>query len=246
LALFTPDRKQVTNAEVALYTADTHGGNLAGPYPAHAESLAVAPQYLSQTVAQDSTAAHSVYVAQVPFTSRGAQNVLALARVAGKLEFANGSTVTVGRPGGPPDVGRPAIPVHTPTIGQVGQANAASIDTRQPPASDLQQVDFASVLRKKPVVLLFATPQLCASRVCGPVVDVEEQVKAAIGDRVAFIHMEIYKQNQVSKGFRPQVAAWHLPTEPWAFVIDSSGRIAERFEGAFSVAELTSAARKVQ
>ena len=44
----------------------------------------------------------------------------------------------------------------------------AKIDTRDPP-SDMHEVDFADVVGKKPVALLFATPQLCASRVCGPV-----------------------------------------------------------------------------
>ncbi len=244
-ALFTVDHKQATTAEVALYTVDTHGQNLAGPYPAHLESLDVAPQYQSQTVAQDPTAAHSVYVAEVPFARPGKQNILAVERVGGQLEWGSGVGPNVGLPG-PPDVGQQAIAIHTPTVAQVGRANIATIDTRQPPAPDLQAVDFASVLRRKPVVLVFATPQLCASRVCGPVTDIEEQVKSEIGDRVAFIHMEIYNGNQVNKGFRPQVAAWRLPTEPWAFVIGSDGTISARFEGAFSVAELRAAARSVR
>ncbi len=243
-ALYTPAFKQVSTAEVALYTVDTHGQHLAGPYPAHIESLAVAPQYQSQTVAQDPTAAHSVYVAEVPFARPGVQNVLAVERIAGRLEWGSGVSPDVGVPG-PPDVGQPAVPIHTPTVSQVGRANVSTIDTRQPPAPDLQAVDFATVLGRKPVVLLFATPQLCASRVCGPVTDIEEQVKSEVGDRVAFIHMEIYNQNQVSKGYRPQVRAWRLPTEPWAFVIGRDGRIAARLEGAFSVAELRAAVEAV-
>jgi hypothetical protein len=243
-ALFTADHKQVSNAEVAIYTIDTHGRHLAGPYPAHLESLEVAPQYQSQTVAQDPTAAHSVYVAEIPFNRPGAQNVFAVERIGGRLEFGGGFSPTVGL-AGPPDVGQPAIPIHTPTVAEVGRANVSTIDTRQPPAPDLQQVDFASVLGHEPVVLLFATPQLCASRVCGPVTDVEEQVKSEIGSRAAFIHMEIYNQNQISKGYRPQVLAWRLPSEPWAFVIGRDGRIATRFEGAFSVAELRAAVQRV-
>jgi hypothetical protein len=243
-ALFTVDHKQVTDAEVALYTADTHGQHIAGPYPAHLESLDVAPQYESQTVAQDPTAAHSVFVAEVPLAHRGRQNIFALERIGGQLRWGSGAGVIPGEPG-PPDVGQPAISVHTPTVSEVGRANIGTIDTRQPPAPDLQQVDFASVLGKKPVVLLFATPQLCSSRVCGPVTDIEEQVKSEIGSRVAFIHMEIYNDNQVNKGFRPQVAAWRLPSEPWAFVIGRDGRISTRLEGAFSVAELRAAVQHV-
>jgi hypothetical protein len=84
------------------------------------------------------------------------------------------------------------------------------------------------------------------SRVCGPVVDVAEQVKQVSGDRAAFIHMEIYKDNDPSlEERRPQVAAFGLPTEPWLFVIDSRGRIATEIEGAFGVEELTRALESV-
>ena len=80
--------------------------------------------------------------------------------------------------------------------------------------------DLANVLGKKPVVLLFATPALCQSRVCGPVTDIAEQVKQQFGDRVAFIHQEIYNNNDINEGPRPQMGAFHLNTEPWAYVID--------------------------
>ena len=51
-------------------------------------------------------------------------------------------------------------------------------------------------------MLLFATPALCQSRVCGPVVDIAEQVKAGYGGDAEFIHMEIYNDNELDKGFR--------------------------------------------
>jgi hypothetical protein len=60
---------------------------------------------------------------------------------------------------------------------------------------------------------------------------------------VAFIHEEIYKDNDPSKGVRPQVKAFHLPSEPWMFAIDRHGVIAEEVEGAFGVDELTRVVR---
>ena len=243
-ALFTPARKQITNAEAALYTADLAGQHLTGPYPARLESLAVKPQFQSETVAKDPFAANSVYVSDVPLPSAGKYAIVALVRPGGKLQSGGVSEAIAGTPGAPPDVGQPAIAIHTPTVAQVGH-DLASIDTRTPPAPDLQQVDFASVLRHKPVVLLFATPALCQSRVCGPVVDIEDEVKSEIGGRAAFIHMEIYNGNNVAKGFRPQVGAYRLPTEPWLFVIDRQGRIGTRIEGAFSADELRAAVSKV-
>ena len=105
--------------------------------------------------------------------------------------------------------------------------------------------NLADVLGKKPVVLLFATPQLCQSRVCGPVTDIAEQVHSSFGDRVAFIHQEVYNDNQVNKGLRPQMLAYHLPSEPWAFVIDRNGVVSQVLQGPFSVEELQAAVQKV-
>jgi hypothetical protein len=129
--------------------------------------------------------------------------------------------------------------IHTPTVADVG-GDIESIDTRLPPSS-MHDADFADVLGKKAVVLLFATPQLCQSRVCGPVVDVAEQVKASAGDDVEFIHMEIYRDNSIDKGPRPQMLAFNLRSEPWLFVFDRSGKVVTRIEGAFSERELQEA-----
>ena len=122
-----------------------------------------------------------------------------------------------------PAVGTAPPRIHTPTITDVG-GNAAAIDTRLPPSS-MHDVDFADVLGKKPVMLIFATPQLCQSRVCGPVVDLAEQVKAKPANSdVAFIHMEVYRDNRIDKGIRPQMAAFHLQTEPWLFTFNKRGQ----------------------
>ena len=60
---------------------------------------------------------------------------------------------------------------------------------------------------KKPVALLFATPQLCQSRVCGPVTDIEVQMEAKYGKQMDFIHQEVYVDNSVQKGLRPPLKA---------------------------------------
>jgi hypothetical protein len=246
-ALFDTARKQITGAEVAIYTARNDGSNVHGPYVARSESLDVKPQFQSQTTASDPNAAKSVYVADVPFKRNGKQAVIAIAKLDGRLLVTNGYPMNVTRAStsnAPPDVGDKAISVHTQTLTDVG-GDAAALDTRRPEAKDLLQTDLADVLGKRPVVITFATPQLCASRVCGPVVDIVEQVKAGAPKNVAFIHQEIYKDNKTSEGVRPQVAQWRLASEPWTFVIDKSGKIATRFEGAFSVGELQRAVAKV-
>jgi hypothetical protein len=245
-ALFDTARKQITGAEVALYTAGKDGSGARGPYLARSESLAVRPQFQSQTTASDPDAAKSVYVADLPFKSAGKQAVIAIAKFDGRLVVTNGYGVTVARSGssGPPDVGDRAVSVHTQTLTDVG-GDAAQLDTRRPEAKDLLQEDLADVLGKRPVVITFATPLLCQSRVCGPVVDIVEQVKASAPKGVAFIHQEIYKDNKINAGLRPQVTAWGLQSEPWTFVIDRHGKVSTRFEGAFSVGELQRAVAKV-
>jgi hypothetical protein len=243
-ALFDRARRQLTGAQVALYTSKVDGTAVHGPYIARDESLAVKTQFRSQTTAQDPDAAKSLYVADLPL-KRGKLAVLALVRLDGRLVSSSPYGLEIGAKGAqPPRVGEKAIRVHTPTLTAAG-GDESKIDTRVPGAPALHKADLYDVLGKKPVVLVFATPQLCQSRVCGPVVDIVYQVSAAYGDRAAFIHNEVYNQNEVAKGFRPQLGAYKLPTEPWTFVIDRDGIVRARFEGALSVGELERAVARV-
>jgi hypothetical protein len=260
--VFHRDRSQVSGAQVALYFAkapkpkSARGGGPAseaaaeagkraldapavGPFPAAIESLAVKPAFQSRTTSSDPNAASVVYVTHVDFPSDGEWGAAALVDEGGKLTATLLPSAIVGEFGNVPRVGQTAPLIHTPTAAEAG-GDLAKITTRIPPDTQ-NKVDYAEVLGKKPIVLLFATPEFCQSRVCGPVVDVAEQVKRTYGNRVAFIHMEIYKDNDPSKDVRPQVSAFHLPTEPWAFAIDRHGTIRAAIEGAFGVDELTRA-----
>ena len=125
--------------------------------------------------------------------------------------------------------------VHTPTRASV-KGDLASIDTRVPPDT-MHDEDLADVLGRRPVMLLFATPALCPSRICGPVTDILEELQSERSRDAAFIHVEIYKENRPEAGQRPQVLAYGLPSEPWLFAIDRHGRVAARIEGAFSLDE---------
>jgi hypothetical protein len=240
-ALFDRARAQIADVAVVLYVAPAGGGEAIGPIPAEYELLEVKPQFQSRSVDADPDAAKSLYVAQLKLPKPGRYEVIGVARLDDRLVAAtpSGGPLVVKREGPLPSVGEPAPVVHTPTLTDVG-GDAAQLDTRVPP-STMHDVDFAEAVGTKPVVMLFATAGLCQTRVCGPVIDVTEQVKDARGDEIAFVHMEIYNDNEIDKGFRPQVGAWGLPTEPWVFVVDASGRVAARIEGAFSVDELNAA-----
>jgi hypothetical protein len=242
--LFHLDRSQVTDAEVAIYAQSRHDSEARGPFPARVESLETEPAYVAKTTADDPDAAKVVYVSKVPFKTAGEWRLIAMVRTDDGVVAARVPSVVVKEQKGIPGVGEPAPVVHTPTADDVG--SLAEIDTRQPP-STMHEHDLADVLGEQPVVLLFATPALCVSRVCGPVVDVAEQVKDDYADEgVAFIHMEIYEDNVMDpENLRPQVKAYGLFTEPWLFVIDAQGIVRERIEGAFSVSELEKAVERV-
>ena len=237
--LFDRTRKQITDAPGAIYISRGDNRRAEGPFVARWESLSVKGRYLSKTVATDPDAAKTLYVAELPFKKPGTYDVLGVFRLDNRLVGA-GTRVKVTGSTKIPQVGDTAPKITTPTAASVG-GDLSKIDTRQP-HDDMHDVNYADVLGKKPIVIVFATPALCQSRVCGPVVDIAEQVKhARPKDDVAWIHMEIYKNNQVNDGFMPQLSAFHLQSEPWLFTINRKGKVAAVIEGAFSASELNKA-----
>jgi len=268
--VFHADRSQVGDAKVALYVARVPhvepGGDEAtgsgqkkgavarartealeqpamGPYPAAIESLATQPAYRAQTTTSDPDAATIVYTTDIDFPSNGEWRVAALIKEGNETVATLLPSASVGEFKGVPKVGEKAPKIHTPTPADVG-GDLSKITTRIPPDTQ-NRVDYADVLGKEPIFLLFATPQFCQSRVCGPVVDVAEQVKEQFDDKAAFIHMEIYKDNDPSKGVRPQVRAFHLPSEPWLFAINRKGVVQAVVEGAFGVERMTKIVEEV-
>lgn len=269
--VFQPDRTQVDGAKVALYIAKVPsvqgaGGGTAkngkqkkgavarartealeqpavGPFPAAIESLSTEPAFRAQTTTSDPDAATIVYTTDLDFPSDGEWRIAALIKQGDEVVATVLPSASVGEFKRIPRVGQKAPKIHTPTAADAG-GDLAKITTRVPPDTQ-NRVDYADALGKEPILLLFATPQFCQSRVCGPVVDVAEQVKQEYGDKAVFIHMEIYNDNDPSKGVRPQVRAFHLPSEPWLFAIDRQGRISAEVEGAFGVDRMTEVVKEV-
>jgi hypothetical protein len=263
--VFQRDRTQVSDADVALYFAKMPSGKAVnagggadsavestdartaeeraldepavGPFPAKVESLQTEPAFRAQTTTSDPNAATVVYSTKVDFPSNGEWRIAALIKQDDELTSSLLPSAVVGAYAKIPRVGQKAPLIHTPIPADVGN-DLSKITTRIPPDTQ-HEVDYADAYGKEPIVLLFATPQFCQSRVCGPVVDVAEQLKQLYGDKAAFIHMEIYNDNDPSKDVRAQVKAFHLPTEPWLFAIGRDGRIKDVIEGAFGVEELT-------
>ncbi|MGZ5362120.1 MAG: hypothetical protein ACXWZW_10985 [Solirubrobacterales bacterium] len=241
--VFTTAQEPITDAEVAIYAAPRDlKGPAEGPYPARIESLETEAAFRAESTASDPDAAKVVYVSEVPLPKPGKWAFAALVKDGDSYTGTLLPTPSLADEFDPVDVGEQAPRVSTPVAGDVAQIS--EIDTRVPP-STMHDEDLEDVLGRKPVVLLFATPALCQSRICGPVVDIAEQVKRDHAGDAAFIHQEIYNENDISKGARPQVEAFGLPSEPWLYVIDRDGRVSTVIEGAFSAGELERAVQKV-
>jgi hypothetical protein len=141
-----------------------------------------------------------------------------------------------------PGVGQPALLTHNPTARDV--ADVETIDSGRP-VDDMHQLSIADAIQQhRPALVVFATPAFCTSNTCGPEVKVVQGLEPAYRDRLAFIHVEIYrdfKPDPSKKQLAQAVIDWRLQTEPWVFLIDSKGVIESRFEGATASDELKTA-----
>jgi hypothetical protein len=216
--------------KTAVYVGRSPNDKARGPIPAPADPLVVEPPFRSRGAAQESDAIAAIYGARVRLPDPGRWLVLAITRSRGRL-FGAATQIEVKRSTPIPAVGERPPRVNTETKASAG-GDIESIETRVPP-DDMHEESFADVLGKKPVVLLFATPALCQTRVCGPVTDIAAQLQKEYGDRATFIHQEVYVDNTVDKGLRPPLRRFGLRTEPWLFTFDRQGRVAARLEGSF-------------
>lgn len=133
-----------------------------------------------------------------------------------------------------PVPGRPMVSTRSPTT-----ADPLGVDpicTRNPPCP-LHEVSLdAALAEKRPLAVLFSTPALCKSRFCGPVLDNLLVHHEAFGDRVRFLHVEIYAGSD-GKTLSPTVRAYNLPGEPILFLAGADGVVRERLDNAFDRVE---------
>jgi hypothetical protein len=227
----------------ALYVAPTPKSPAEGPYLAPADVLLTEGRYRSRQAATEQDPFSAVYAAQVPFSKAGGYAVLAVSANGAKRVASTGQ-IHVLRPSQDriPEVGEQAPKIKTDTLASA-KGDIRAIDTRSPPQPDMHEKSFDQLVGKTPIALIIATPQLCQSRVCGPVVDIATQMRAKYGDRMAFIHQEVYTDNNPNKGLREPLRELHLQTEPWLFVIDRHGKITARLEGSIGLKAFDAALR---
>lgn len=184
----------------------------------------------------------ALYVAHVRIPAAGTYSILA--RPKGPRRIGGIQELVVHAHSATPAVGARAYPSQTPTLSSTG-GDLAELTTRTPPDRGLLRSSIAGSLRAHAsFVVTFATPRFCSSRTCGPVVDVVDHVRRRFEKKgIRFIHVEIYAHNDPRNGRNRWVREWHLPSEPWTFLVGRDGRIKGKFDGSVSVRELDHAVR---
>jgi len=139
-----------------------------------------------------------------------------------------------------PRPGDAAIAATNPTAKTL--EDLARISTQPTPNPSFYKMTITKALEEsKPLVLVFATPGYCTSRMCGPVLDVVEAVHRKNPQSTNVIHVEPFDLDIIRRdGKLSWVEAarmWNLPTEPWVFVIKDKV-VLSRFEGLFAETEL--------
>ena len=184
-----------------------------------------------------------LYVAHLRIRSFGSYVIVA--EPVGGRPIQGLGNVQVRRQTAAPGVGDRAVASSTPTLSSA-HGDLSKLTTASPPDRDLLRYSVKGSLRAHaPFVVVFATPEFCRSRTCGPVVGIVQKVAREIGRTdVRFIHVEIYQDLDPAKGPNRWVKQWHLPTEPFTFLVGRDGRIKGRFEGAYSAGELAAAVQR--
>ena len=151
--------------KTAVYLADSPSGVARGPFPAPADLLLTDPAFRSRQAATENDPFVALYETSVRLPRAGNTAMLVVSKLDNGRIVGAGATIRVRKPASDPvaRVGSLAPKVTTDTRTSAA-GNMKAIDTRLP-TDDRHEVNFADVAGKKPVALLFATPQLCQS--CG-------------------------------------------------------------------------------
>ncbi len=156
-------------------------------------------------------------------------------------------TIVDARPGLGPGTLMPAV--RTPSPGD--NAGLEQVCTRSEGACPWHDMSLDQALSAgRPLAVLVATPAFCQTAVCGPVLDVLLRAQPEVGDRIRFVHLEVYATRPTgpevtSTPLAPAVKAFGLASEPVLFTVGADGIVRDRIEGLYGTSEATAALKKL-
>jgi hypothetical protein len=190
-------------------------------------------------------ASKGIWVAPAQFADTGPWGArVTLAPTSGDPKVAQMNFSVLGKFSAP-GYNDPAPRSMSPTDADVG-GDTSHICSNSPPC-DLHSISIADALQpaQKPLVVLFATPALCTSATCAPELQAVQQLHGTYSEQANFIHVEIYQYPFDGLHTAKTVDEWHLPSDPWTFIVDKTGIVRDRFEGAAPYEELEPSLKSV-
>ena len=155
-----------------------------------------------------------------------------------------------------PDNG--AIPPASQTKTLASEGTLKTLTTDYSPDLDLYLVSVEDAIGDaRPDVVVFSSPAFCTTPTCGPQAETLSELQDAHPDAANFIHVEIYDNPHEIQGdldkaeITEAVREWgfdripHWFNESWTYVLDSEGRIHEKFEGYVTLEELEETLQEV-
>lgn len=145
-----------------------------------------------------------------------------------------------------PSAGVPAVASKNKTLSDV--ESLADLTTGSLQDEELYQITIADAIETGlPTVIVMASPAFCTNAVCGPQVDVLQELKDKYKGKANFIHVDFYDNPQGIQGdldnavVSPTILEWNLPSTEWSFVIDRQGIVSARFESFAAYEEIEEA-----
>lgn len=203
-----------------------------------------------------------VYVVRTNFTEPGKWGAIMTITREGQEPYRVRANFDVNADSAVPMIGEAAPKSVNQTVKQekIGDICSAA------PADDMHDMTIAEAVESgKPTLILFAAPGFCPSFTCGPDLELVQNLKSKYAGKVNFLHIESpnsiqththegpvdpnHRQVEGHYGvLKPQVKTaeeWGLATEPWLFLIDKDGKIANRFEGGLTMDEVEPEFQKI-
>ena len=197
-----------------------------------------------------------LFVAQADFTEAGDWGALLTIQREGqrsyqtRLDFKVVADSAVPMVGEVPPLSQNQTIKDDPTLDNICSAQ---------PHDDMHNMTIAEAVESgRPTLILFAAPGFCPSFTCGPNLEIAQALEGKYRDKVNFIHVETpntiqdhthtlpveanHRQKPGHYGIlQPDLKTmeeWALQSEPWIFLLDDQGKVANRFEGGLTLDEV--------